>query len=113
MHFLEAVQRSKIKQLRTKQDLQRAARGIAVDAKFTVEKSRELLLFGEFGIHQFNHPSGGGTSLHLERITSIDKGAIYSSHNCDRPAQQSLLLSMWVNYADFVEDSMPKPKVKA
>lgn len=98
-NFLDAVKRSGYDE-KTVQDV---TRGIALDAGIVVQKGMNLLRFDEFGVHQFTHPMGGGVWLSIEPPGSGDKGAVYASHNCDRADQQSLLLAMWMNWANFVE----------
>ena len=104
--FLETAQHRKLNRVK----LQRLAREVAKLSNFNVQKNTDLLIFSSFGIQQFNYPNGGGTWLRLELDSICKDGAIYSTHNCDRPGQQSILLAMWLIYADQVEIHAPKSK---
>jgi hypothetical protein len=107
-NFLDAVKRSRYDE----KTVQEVTREIANEAGILGLEGMDLLRFGKFGIHQFTHPQGSGVWLSLDPPGSGEKGAIYSSHNCDRADQQSLLLKMWKYYADFVEGHAPAKSSK-
>lgn len=108
--FLDTVKRLDCDET-AKKVAQDVTRQIANTAGILGLEGVDLLTFGELGVHQFTYPHIGGRSLggssgvwlSIEPSGSGEKGAIYASHNCDKAAQQSLLLAMWKNWANFVE----------
>lgn len=61
------------------------------------------LVFGQYGLRQINHPDGDGCWLAIDPLSvSEQAGATFSSHNCDKEAQRSFLIQVWVWWVNGV-----------
>ena len=100
--FVEKVRRAEFSQ----QLAQQTMRQVAKRAGHEVSESFELILFGPYGVHQLSHPGGGGCWLQIDGIPNHSDGSLtLSTHNCQTPSQQSLLMAMWTLWAQYIEHS--------
>lgn len=99
--FLETARRIQYDQ----EQLQESARALAMEAGVNVSRGCQYLSFGKWGV-QVIDLLDAGRCFHLEMPPEqvfLEVGGKWSSHNIDHAADQSLLMAIWLSWAQLVE----------
>ncbi|HEY5221410.1 MAG TPA: hypothetical protein VIJ29_04740 [Candidatus Paceibacterota bacterium] len=102
--FLETARRIKYDEGK----LQECARSLATMSGVIVSRGCRYLSFGQWGLQGIDLLDGG-RCFHLQMSSEglfTTAGGKWSSHNIDHASDQSLLMAIWLSWAQFVEAEM-------
>ncbi len=107
--FLETASEAK----HDEETSQKTVRSIIKRAGYKVSESERFLQFGKFGLMHFSIPGmASGMDISYNESDVLKKGAEFVAHNVDSLLQQSLLMAIWMMWANFIESQIWRKKEK-